>query len=233
MVTKTKSDSNTGITVKTIIYWSIIVIIIIGILVLLGFIIFGKIFRPSRGQTFIDPKQTRTSPICRQERIACNGPDDLTTCQKCVDNVEIKCRALDRTPNQAKIYGDGGYYCLPEKPTQPCDTGKGGIWVWTGWASTDRMEWDCLCTYPGYAGNEGCTQWNPNICKGGDFVYDATQTKYQNVGPSVSDCTCSTGYNLLSADPGGIPICVPAGDYLCKDKKMCETMYSNSLFVSN
>lgn len=220
--------SNTN-TAKTIIYWTILIILIIGILILMGFIIFGKTYIPSQGQTFIDPNQTRTSPICQKERVSCNGPDDLTTCQKCIDNIEMKCSFLDRTPDQEKIYGPTGYYCLPDKPDQPCDMSKGGIWVWTGWASTERMEWDCLCTYPGYAGNQGCTGWNPNICKGGTFTYDAT--KQQNTGPSINDCTCPTGYHLLSADPGGIPICVPAGEYLCKDKKMCETMYSNSIFV--
>lgn len=222
--------TNTNNKIKTIIYWIIVIVLIIAIIVLIGFIIFGKIYTPSQGQTFIKPKQTSTSPICQQQPIKCNGPDDITTCQNCIDNVEITCQELYRTKDQEPFYGTSGYFCLPQKPSQPCDPAKGGIWEWTGWASTDRMEWDCLCTYPGYAGNPGCTKWNPNVCNGGIFSYDAT--KQQNQGPSINDCTCATGYNLLSADPGGIPICVPAGDYLCKDKTMCETMYSNSTFVS-
>jgi len=217
---------------------SFVIIIIIGFIVILtGFMVFGIIYKPIMNQTFIDPGSTKPNPICQLEKTICNSNDD---CVKCSDNEKMTCQKLERSSLQENIYGKSLSYCLPEKPGKPCNAKNGGIWTWSGWANTNRMEWDCLCTYPQIAGGSGCDKLNPNVCKGKDssWNYDATTA---TTAPNYTNCKCGPGLHKLSTQPSGVPLCVPATPYLCqgseydqdqdKDKKMCESMYSNSDFI--
>ena len=211
------------------------------IVILTGFIIFGIIYKPIMKQIFLDPGSKKVNPICQREKTTCSSDDD---CVKCSDNEKMTCQELKRSALQAPLYGETAKYCLPVNPEQNCNAKNGGIWTWTGWANTNRMEWDCLCTYPQIAGGNGCEELNPNVCntgnpdKPGNWSYNAANAI---TAPKSTDCTCPTGYNLLSTQPNDVPLCIPGDPYLCKgseydtdinkDKKMCESMYSNSTFI--
>lgn len=204
----------------------LIVAFIIGLIIILTLlIIFGISYRPSFKQIFVDPNSHRINPICQKEKIICNSEED---CKKCSDNVEMTCVTLNRSEDQEKQYGKEQKYCLPKIPDQPCNTKNGGIWTWTGWANTNRMEWDCLCTYPEIAGGNGCEQLNPNVCQGGQWDYDA---KTASIAPTYKNCKCGAGTQLIETRPNGVPICVPATPYLCQSEQNCNTMYSNSTFI--
>lgn len=216
--------------VISIIRNSLIWITLLILLIITLFIIFSALYKPTFQQTFITPNQTDTKVICTSEKVICD-PSTENPCSQCVDNIEISCQLLERTQEQQKNFGEQNYYCLPQKPEQPCDKTKGGIWTWTGWASTERMEWDCLCAYAGYAGNNGCTEWNPGICQGGTFDYDATKSTYENSAPSPENCTCPTNTTKMITDSGnGIPICV--SNNTCTSAEECCAMYSDSVMGS-
>ena len=217
--------------------YTIIFKIIIGvfILTLIGttvFIIIGITYKPMPKQTFInsDIYPINPNPICKEEKITCKTDND---CSRCIDNVEIKCVEVEEIDENNKNITSK--YCLPEKPEQGCNLKNGGLWAWTGWSSTDRMEWDCLCTYPEIAGGKGC-ELNPNVCNnGGTWSYDATQQK--DSPPDETNCKCLDGFNKLVTNQesiggknniGGVPFCVKVNKYTCNGKQMCETMYGNS-----
>lgn len=208
-------------TIKIIFIILLIILFIITILINIGIL-----YKPSSGQTFI--KRTDfdiPNPICQNTKIECQTDDD---CFKCIDNEKMYCTELKRNDDQSKLYGETKKYCLPKLPDQPCNLKNGGIWSWTGWTDTERMEWDCLCTYPEIAGGKGCMQLNPNVCKGGNWSYDATTS---NDAPKAEDCSCSDNHHLLKTKESGVPLCVPSKDMFCTDKTNCETMYSNSEFI--
>lgn len=189
-------------------------------------IVFGLIYRPPASQFFIDSGRKPGNPVCLQTPITCNTDDD---CDICIDNQKLSCVDVSRNPDQESLYGKSGKYCLPKLPDQPCNLKNGGIWTWTGWASTDRMGWDCLCTYPGISGNPGCTQLNPNVCVGGTWSYDATTA---STPPSANFCKCQDNSQLVSTKPANIPMCVPKGDWTCKTPTMCGSMYSNTDIIT-
>ena len=59
--------------------------------------------------------------------------------------------------------------------------------MWSGWASTNRMEWDSLCMYPNYFGGNGCAL-NPGVCElNGDVFMDMSKD-YSEDAPTSSDC---------------------------------------------
>lgn len=200
--------------------------LIIFILVLVILMVWGLEYRPEFEATYINPGQGSVNPVCQKERITCNTDAD---CSKCIDNIEMKCVDITRTDDQSKNYGKGGKYCLPEKPYFGCNAKNGGIWTWTGWSDTERMEWDCLCTYPQIAGGPGCENLNANVCVGGEWNYDATTASEP---PSPMNCNCPVNHHLLSTQPKGVPLCIPHIEYTCDGKKSCESMYSNSVFIS-
>lgn len=197
-----------------------LVIIILSIL-----LIFGILFVPSLADPGFTPGIENQNPNCQRKQVECTTDDD---CKICTDNEEMKCIPLVRNKDQSVTYGPTKSYCLPVKPEQDCNKKNGGIWSWTGWSDTNRMEWDCLCTYPQIAGNSGCTNLNPNVCKGGAWSYDATTA---NVAPTSKNCKCPNNTQLLVTTPSDIPICVPNNKFLCDGKTMCESMYSNSTFI--
>jgi hypothetical protein len=201
------------------------VLILISIAILVSLMFWGLSYEPEFKAVYINSGEEDVKPVCQKEIIKCNTDSD---CAKCTDNVEIKCVEIDRTSDHSKQYGVGGKYCLPEKPSSGCNAKNGGIWTWTGWSDTERMEWDCLCTYPQIAGGAGCQDLNPNVCAGGTWTYDATTA---TKAPSVLDCTCPKDFHLLSTEPTGVPLCVPHMDLVCQDEATCETMYSDSKFV--
>lgn len=207
--------------------------LLIGLLVVFSLlailVIWGIVYRPKFVQTYVEPGAGGdTKPLCLATPVPCETNED---CQACGDNVETQCVELARhTPEQEKVYGKSGKFCLPAKPEQKCNEKLGGLYVWTGWSEINRQEFDCLCSYPEIAGGPGCSQLNPNVCQGGTYTYDAVKDKR---GPKPSDCKCGSGHNLMvpRGVEGAVPLCIPADEWLCKDKAMCEGMYSDTSYI--
>ena len=191
---------------------------IIFIISLSCLIIIGLFIHPIAKTVYINPHSHTVNPICMDTPIECHTNDD---CNKCADGIQLKCMELKRGSHQQEVYGNiHNKYCLPEKPTKLCNEKYGGIWTWTGWA-TNRKEWDCMCTYPEIAGNNGCTHLNPNVCNLGKYTYDArTATR----GPIPADCECAPNYIKIVTDTN-VPLCVKKGDGYCPNDKICNEFY--------
>lgn len=182
----------------------VIVITILLFLVILGFLYVPRIYIGSP----IQPITSGIKPVCLSEQVECLVDSD---CAHCDDILDITCQNMG-----------GKRYCLPAKPDKQCNEDLGGVWTWTGWASVDRKEWDCLCTYPEISGNRGCTKINPNVCAGGEYTYSA---KIKNRGPLPSDCTCpSTSVKIVTEN--NIPMCIPLHPGICADDTVCKSFYT-------
>lgn len=188
------------------------------LLVALGFVFFGIFYKPKISPIIIGANSGKNGAICAQTQIKCNTNSD---CSVCVDDIEMTCQPLARyTKDQEKLYGKNAKFCLPAKPRQKCNAKNGGIYVWTGWASTNRQEFDCLCTYPDYYGGEGCEELNAGVCAGeGSFDYDARNSQ---TGPGKDHCTCPNGTSMVTRTYGGLPTCVP------NDGKIFPNYYSGT-----
>lgn len=188
----------------------LLLLLLIPIIIILVLFLIGFFYRPKKQIVYLDTGGSGASKkMCQNEPIRCETDSDCRAI--CEDDTEMSCQYLSRSnSDQEKIYGSAGNYCLPTIPKKPCDTTKGGILVWTGWSSTDRMEWDCLCAYPEYFGNNGCTQLNSGICEGGEFDYDATKMKRS---PAITDCKCGSDSYLLVNKQGDLPLCINKSVY--------------------
>ena len=207
--------------VRYVFIWIIVALIVL----IAGFVIFGLVYRPKYSPYVVNPARGVENPMCQREKTTCETDQD---CKKCVDAEEMVCVPLTRSKDQEKKYGKSEKVCLPKAPDKPCNTENGGIWTWTGWAGTESMEWDCLCTYPDIAGGHGCEVLNPDVCKGGNWNYNAATA---SDAPTPYNCSCPSGTHLIAKEPSQTPICVPAGPGICDGKEMCEKMYSHSTFV--
>lgn len=185
---------------------------------LIGFIIFGLVYKPASNPIIISPQGGANGQVCMSTQVKCETNAD---CGVCVDNVEMTCQPLARyTKDQEKYYGKNAKFCLPAKPRQKCNEKNGGIYVWTGWGDTERQEFDCLCTYPDYFGGEGCEVMNAGVCDGeGSFDYDARTSE---TGPGESHCKCPSGKAMVTRTIGGLPTCVP------NDGKIFPSYYSGT-----
>jgi len=192
------NQNSSNIIAKVII--GIIVASLVGLTIL---IVFGYIYKPKIGAVYIDINGGLGKKMCQNQQVKCQSDSDCSTI--CGDAIEMSCQTITRNnQDEEEKYGKSGNYCLPSMPSKPCNADNGGIWVWTGWASTDRMEWDCLCTYPNYFGNEGCTRLNPGVCNNGTFNYDATKGQ----PPLAKDCQCNQNYTLMASNEGDVPFCI-------------------------
>lgn len=184
----------------------IIGICIFVLLIVTVFIVFGLIYSPKETAVIINPQSTSGGAICQQEAIKCETNAD---CAVCVDDVEMTCQPLSRySSDQEKLFGKNGKYCLPEIPRSPCNEKNGGVQVWTGWSDTERMEFDCMCTYPDYFGGDGCMDINANVCSGNNSSFDF-DARTSTAPPGPANCKCPPGTNIVVRQIGQIPTCVP------------------------
>lgn len=169
--------------------------------------VFGFVYTPNLRRTFINPNISNTNPVCSEVPTRCQTDKD---CSKCVDSnvFEIKCSENN----------DKNKYCLPVKPEKPCNEKFGGVWEWTGWASSHNKEWECKCVWPEIAGNRGCTQINPNICTGGVYNFLSTH-------PTPANCVCPKG-TLKIVQNDNLPLCIPQKGF-CINEKECSRFYGN------
>jgi hypothetical protein len=122
----------------------------------------------------------------------CTSDEDCNKCAEIGDDIEMSCATIVENPHVSKTKKIS--VCLPKTVTlsNDCNENNGAIKVWSGWNNPERMEWDCVCTYPDWAGGsdyKGKTtcELNPDICQGGTWNYDATTA----TGPPTADnCTC-------------------------------------------
>jgi hypothetical protein len=193
----------------------IIVACILGIivLILLGFAITGLLYKPNPLAIAIAPIPGSFNKKCTTEQVLCNpalkGSDCKILCKESQEGEEMECVTLNRyTKDQISDYGPEQSVCLPANAKLDCNAKLGGIKVWSGWSNPDRMEWDCMCSYPGYVGGTNCSTFNANICNGGTGMDNLDVTT--GGPPSASDCTCPASYTLMYANDGGYPICAPS-----------------------
>ncbi len=146
---------------------------------------------------------------CLTELVNCKTNAD---CQdKCRESgvVELECAELKRyNKSQKDLYGDTQSVCAPKKAKRNCKAQYGGLLAWTAFPEIDKMEWDCLCTYPNYASGPGC-ELNSDICTGGTFDWDVTSSNSKKSDPTQVDCNCSDGNYVFYGSKTNIPHCVP------------------------
>ncbi len=185
-------------------------IIVSIVVILIGFVLFGIIYKPKPTEIFVDPREGELGKFCTREPVKCSTVADCDKICNETGTIELECVPVDRyNAEQVKLFGPTGAYCLPKKPPQHCSAEHGGVWAWSGYAAVDNMEWDCLCTYPGYYGDEGCKNLNAGICSEDqdDFKWDATA---KGAGPpGATDCTCPEGTYKMISQEGQVPKCIP------------------------
>ncbi len=185
-------------------------IIVSIVVVLMGFVLFGIIYRPKPIEIFVDPREGKLGKYCTRERVKCSTQADCDKICNETGTIELDCVQVDRyNDEQVKLFGPAGSYCLPKQLKPTCIAEHGGVLAWSGYAGVDNMEWDCLCTYPGYYGDEGCQNLNAGICSKNPahFKWDATKP---GAGPPGADnCTCPKGTYKMTSQEGQVPKCVP------------------------
>ncbi len=189
----------------------IILFLIVITLLLLSLI--GFIVKPTNIPINVNPGTGISNKKCTSQVVECSTDNDCSSnCVESSQGEEMKC--IEIKVNN-KNYGNTKKVCALAKAEIKCNTQYGGLPVWSGWTNPDRMEWDCLCMYPNYAGGESCSKLNPNVCNGGQgFQWNA------NDGPPENGiCTCVDGQEKI-IDKNGVPICVEKGKGLWyKDSK--------------
>ena len=177
----------------------ILLILFILIIALIG------LFNPVKiSPSIIASNRDKFRQLCTENPVTCNNSSDCDIqCVESTKGEKMSCIQLDRTEDQIKEFGPAMKVCLPEKTKINCDKSHGGIKVWSGWSNPDRMEWDCLCSYPNYVGTDHCSKINPGICHNGKFDWDISKGV-----PSAKQCKCNPGFVLIKK-PNGFPMCVP------------------------
>jgi hypothetical protein len=185
-----------------------ILIVVFILFVILGITIFLLVSKPKQKVEPEPEPEPLKSRLCTKVQTPCQTDEDCNNlCEETIEGTpeNLTCQELTgRYTDQQKNDFGSGKYCLPLKPKKECSEKNGGVLTWTGWSSTDRMEWDCLCTYPNYFGNEGCTSLNPGVCIDGTFEFDAKNGE----APSSKNCTCKQDYIKMIKNEGGTPFCV-------------------------
>ena len=187
-------------------------IIVSIVVILIGFVLFGIIYKPKPTEIFVDPREGELGKFCTREPVKCSTVADCDKICNETGTIELECVPVNRyNAEQVKLFGKGGSYCLPKQPSKLCSAEHGGVWAWSGYAAVDHMEWDCLCMYPGYYGDEGCQNLNAGICsenpKDDGFKWDATA---KGAGPpGAVDCKCPEGTYQMVTQEGQVPKCIP------------------------
>lgn len=201
------------------------IIFLIVFILLFALIILGIARRPILPSISITPGSGGFNNTCKKEKVACNTDYDcLKKCSEAQEGEEMVCKAIpdipNLTPTQQKMFGASGVsapnkYCVPSKSKINCNVATGGIPVFSGWSGAERMEFDCMCSYPVWASSRVCDRdtgacegnclLNPGICEGGTFRWDLTKKAEE---PIAGLCECADGA-VMVVDNSGLPHCVP------------------------
>lgn len=196
----------------------IIIYVCLGVLCIL--IMFGIFYSPKLQYIVIPENSGVFNQQCTTTKVECNSDYDCQ--ERCVEasaGEEMVCKTFPTfTSSQKQNYGQTGRFCVPAKAQMQCNIATGGIPVYTGWSNPERMEFDCLCSYPLYASSQTYDsqgramsppcQLNPDVCAGGVFNWDLTKKIEE---PHAGLCTCPEGKTLvIDENAGGVPRCVPS-----------------------
>ena len=195
----------------------LLVVALLIFLLLLSIPLISKLFK-SRGPIKVTIEQglNPNRKFCHNYPVACDGqPDDF--CSKtCLENMEYSCQntydvGFDIEGKSHKVTSKGKF-CLPEKRAfeYPCEPAKGCVPTWSGWGSTNRMEWDSICMYPNYFGGNGC-QLTPGVCEL-DGVSYMKDRDYSQIAPSFEDCVLPPAlekyYKVIRRSDNNTPLIV-------------------------
>ncbi len=139
----------------------------------------------------ISQGQNLNKKFCHAYPVPCQGEKDDFCSQTCLDNMEYSCQdvSFPSFGDKKMSVATTKKFCLPEKSAEEykCKPEKNGcVPAWTGWASTDRMEWDSLCMFPDYFGGNGCAA-TPGVCTLNGVSFMAKRD-YSLAPPSLGDC---------------------------------------------
>ena len=190
----------------------LIKIILFAIFILIGIIIiFGIVYnKPNPKPISILINQSgQTRQNCTVNPVTCDTTEDcVNDCLEASEGLEMICKDITRTPEQEKIYGKSTKICTDASAKMECNIDLGGILVYSGSAGDERMEWDCICSYPEYAGSDGCKTINADVC-GGPSNKSGFNWTIANGEPSKQLCECPDGKTLIRTDDNK-PICIPS-----------------------
>lgn len=188
-------------------YYKVIIGIAVSIvLVLLVLAIIGVIHHPKSQAIDIVATKGGLNRTCLTEKVACTYDADCNICRESEEGRELVCKQLNRyTKDQISEYGPTQGVCVPADATMECNEERGGLLTWAGWGDPARMEWDCLCSYPSFAGGPNCSP-TPGVCDNGVMDWSVASTKSP---PSSSQCKCNAGFTLKTRERDLTPICVP------------------------
>ena len=180
-----------------------------------GFIIFGILYKPKPKAVNITANSSNMEERCTQNIVNCiNDADCRNICLEQNQGIEMSCKDIKHTTkSQQSTYGPSQKVCVPTNAKMDCNQELGGLISYAGWGSSGIpvMEWDCLCSYPGYASTEGCKSINPDICGGPLNQTNFTWSVEKNEDPSYKYCTCPSDKKLMTMTySGDKPICVPS-----------------------
>ena len=162
---------------------------------------------------------------CTSELINCDTDSDcVKTCKESREGIEMTCQDINRHTNeQIAKYGNSQKVCAPSKAVIECNEKNGGILTWTGFPVLNKMQWNCLCSYPNLASGPGCSL-NADVCKGGFYSWDVTNPNNSNLSTAV--CQCPADKQLIKG-PDNVPRCVPNILGPSFTKKSTKNMYSS------
>lgn len=191
----------------------LIKIILCAIFILIaGIIIFGMVYnKPNPKPISILINQSgKNRQNCTVNPVTCDTTQDcVSDCLEASEGLEMICKDITRTTDeQEKIYGKSTKICTDASAKMDCNTDLGGILVYSGSAGDERMEWDCICSYPEYAGSDGCKTINADVC-GGPSNKSGFNWTIANGEPSKQLCECPDGKTLIRTDDNK-PICIPS-----------------------
>jgi|694.fasta_scaffold11241_3 hypothetical protein len=192
----------------------LIKIILFAIFILIGIIIiFGILYnKPNPKPISILINQSgQTRKNCTVNPVTCTSDlDCVDDCLEASEGLKMVCTKIIRnTEEQREKYGSTTNICADASATMECNNDLGGILVYSGSAGLERMEWDCICSYPEYAGSDGCQTINADVC-GGPSNKDGFKWTINTGAPSDANCDCPEGKTRFRKTDGDKPICVPS-----------------------
>lgn len=154
----------------------------------------------------VNPSSGQSTRDCKNIRTPCD-PKDPNSCNNSCTEDELTCVNLDSiNPQGGGKYNGGGNVCLPQPTNVDCDTDKGGVLVWTGYASVDDQQWSCLCMYPDRFNGDGCKNVATGFCSGGTINTSNLKGQY----PDNSLCICPSGTRKMINSFNALPFCAPS-----------------------
>jgi hypothetical protein len=195
----------------------LVVILAILILGLLGLSVVGLANPPEPAKyakvSFSDQAGS-FNQSCTTSVVPCETDDNCKKlCKEQNQGVDMACVALSDPSSRTDTAPSNNKVCAIREAAIRCGRDLGGVLTWSGWADADRMDWDCLCQFPGYASNSNCREFNSGICSTYDPNTQKTKSHYNwNVSmgrPELGSCSCPNGFIRQTSVVNQMQRCVP------------------------